>query len=258
MILSARTYLAKRPQDPTALGYLARAYLARDGDVPEVREYASRALAAKGGAAKPDGGAAFPDVLGAELRAFLAGKAEAERDWPVAEPHWRAALLASSSGANANNRARSPAARGLARAVLRQGRAGEAQRVLEEQLQADPKDAEGHAALGELRLDQLADPEGACESLRLAIKLASPRPPKEWPRLLARAYERLDRFEEACRAYEEAIRFAPDDPEPCVALIFWGGVRRGGPSGLYRVGRSRCRRRRSLLDLCVQHSCVHT
>jgi Tfp pilus assembly protein PilF len=83
----------------------------------------------------------------------------------------------------------------------------EAERAARAAIQAAPDSADAHAALGNVRMEQ-RDPAGAATAFREAIRL---RPSAGDLNNLGFALDLLGDFDGGMRAYEEALRAAPDD-----------------------------------------------
>jgi tetratricopeptide (TPR) repeat protein len=97
---------------------------------------------------------------------------------------------------------------GLAQTYIKMGRTSEAVQILNDLVERNPKDANNLSILGELLVE--SDPNRGLEYLRRA-EAAQSSPRTEL--LIARAYERLGRSEEAAQYLERARSRAPHDPE---------------------------------------------
>jgi tetratricopeptide (TPR) repeat protein len=97
---------------------------------------------------------------------------------------------------------------GLAQTYAKMGRTAEAEQLLKRVVDANPKDANSLQLAGELLLN--SDPERAVELLQIAAALQASA---HTDLLIAHAYERLGKTDEANRYLNRAKARAPKDPE---------------------------------------------
>jgi len=203
VLACARPLLRRRPDDPLVLKCAARGLLSTGGDFQEVNNLARRALEASGG-----DGATSGFTLGYELNAYLAVTLEREHDVAAAEKHYTLAL-SSKPGDEA-------AMLGLARVSLLHRKDATKARQLYEQVSAmNPGCAESTLKLAELSLEA-GDHNEAYRWALKAAKLA-PTDPSAFTSL-GHVSSKLNRGDEAVKAYEHALTLKPTDAAVMLAL----------------------------------------
>jgi tetratricopeptide (TPR) repeat protein len=214
------------PRHDAAMVNLAR--LARErGDLPGARTLLERALAIASDS--PEAWLAYGVVLG-ELHADTARHAlvragelapddpapwVAQGDLDLAEGNAQGAVE-SFRQALARDENHASARTNLGIALARTGRRDDARRAFEEATRRAPHQGEAWNGLGVMRLGA-GDADGAIGPLEQAAALLPDDPN---PSLnLGRAFESLQRFDEAVHAYREALRRAPHNPTAMEHLV---------------------------------------